>query len=293
MGRTIAWVLSLGLLLVTGFLGIRNGVSDWGEARTLLQRSVTGGVFLYGALGLVTAYGLFRRRRWSFATAIAWALVVTYVPGAAIIGYADADTTMGSAIAASAASALLALGVLWTTYVMTRVRVPTGQETRSNTMSLTITSSAFQQGGSIPARYTCEGQDVSPPLAWSGAPANTKTFALIVDDPDAPDPARPQRVYVHWVVYCIPATATSLKENASKSGMPKGAVQGKNDWGKQEYGGPCPPIGRHRYFFKFYALDTELTGLGAATKADLERAMKGRVIDTVELMGTYQKAARE
>jgi len=292
MGRTIAWVLSLGLLLLTGLLGIRNGVSDWGQAGTPLQQSVTGGVFLYGALGLITAYGLFRRRRWSFATAITWALVVTYVPGAAIIGYADADTTMGSAIAASAASALLALGVLWTTYVMTRVRVPTGQETRSNTMSLTITSSAFQQGGSIPARYTCEGQDVSPPLAWSGAPANTKTFALIVDDPDAPDPARPQRVYVHWVVYCIPATATSFRENASKSGMPKGAVQGKNDWGKAEYGGPCPPIGRHRYFFKLYALDTDLTGLSTASKADVERAMKGHVIDSGELVGTYEKAAK-
>ncbi len=242
-------------------------------------------------LGLVTAYGLFRRRRWSFATAIAWALAVTYVSGAAVIGYGDADTTVGSAIAASAASALLALGVVWTTHVMTRVGVPPDQETRSSTMPLEITSSAFQQGGPIPARYTCEGQDVSPPLAWSGAPANTKTFALIVDDPDAPDPAKPQRVYVHWVVYCIPAAVTSLKENASKSGMPKGAVQGKNDWGKAEYGGPCPPIGRHRYFFKLYALDTELTGLSAATKADLERAMKGHVIGSVELIGTYQKVA--
>lgn len=157
-------------------------------------------------------------------------------------------------------------------------------------MTLKITSPAFEQGGEIPARFTCEGKDVSPPLAWTGFPSNAKTLALIVDDPDAPDPAKPQRVYVHWVVYNIPPSATSLKENASKSGMPKGAVQGRNDWGKTEYGGPCPPMGRHRYFFKFYALDTELTGLSAATKADLERAMKGHVVDSGELMGTYQKA---
>jgi Raf kinase inhibitor-like YbhB/YbcL family protein len=157
-------------------------------------------------------------------------------------------------------------------------------------MTLKITSSAFQPNGSIPSLYTCEGQDVSPPLAWSGAPTNTKSFALIVDDPDAPDPAKPQRVYVHWVVYNLPVTATALPENASKKGLPKGAVKGKNDWGKAEYGGPCPPIGRHRYFFKLYALDAELTGLSSPTKADLERAMKGHVVDSGELIGTYQKA---
>jgi len=157
-------------------------------------------------------------------------------------------------------------------------------------MTLKITSSAFQQGGAIPARYTCEGQDVSPPVAWSGVPSNAKTIAVIVDDPDAPDPAKPQRVYVHWVVYNIPAATTSLAENASKSGMPKAAVQGKNDWGKAEYGGPCPPIGRHRYFFKLYALDTILPGLNNPTKADLENAMRGHLMDSGELIGTYQKA---
>ena len=159
------------------------------------------------------------------------------------------------------------------------------------TMSLGITSPAFEEGRDIPVRYTCEGQDVSPPLKWSDLPSNAKTLALIVDDPDAPDPAKPQRVYVHWVVYNIPASADSLKENASKDGMPKGALQGNNDWGKAEYGGPCPPIGRHRYFFKLYALDRELVGLSAATKADLERAMQGHIVGTGELMGTYQKAA--
>jgi|SRR3954463_10750377 Raf kinase inhibitor-like YbhB/YbcL family protein len=158
-------------------------------------------------------------------------------------------------------------------------------------MSLKITSAAFEQGRDIPARYTCEGQDVSPPLEWSDLPRNAKTLALIVDDPDAPDPAKPQRVYVHWVVYNIPASVDSLKENASKDGMPKGALQGNNDWGKAEYGGPCPPIGRHRYFFKLYALDTALAVSSAATKADLERAMQGHVVGSGELMGTYQKAA--
>jgi len=158
-------------------------------------------------------------------------------------------------------------------------------------MALKVTSPAFQPGGSIPSKYTCEGQDNSPPLAWSGAPANTKSFALIVDDPDAPDPAKPQRVYVHWVVYNLPATTTALAENGSKKGVLRGGVQGKNDWGKAEYGGPCPPIGRHRYFFKLYALDTELAGLSSPTKADVERAMKGHVVDSGELIGTYQKAA--
>ena len=175
--------------------------------------------------------------------------------------------------------------------VAARSTTPTDAGSGSNPMTLKITSSAFQPGGAIPSKYTCEGQDVSPPLAWSGAPSNTKSFALIVDDPDAPDPAKPQRVYVHWVVYNTPPTATSLPENASKKGLPKGAVQGKNDWGKAEYGGPCPPIGRHRYFFKLYALDIELTGLSSPTKADVERAVKGHVVDSGELVGTYQKSA--
>jgi Raf kinase inhibitor-like YbhB/YbcL family protein len=157
-------------------------------------------------------------------------------------------------------------------------------------LSLRIASTAFQPGGSIPSRYTCEGQDVSPPLEWSGAPAKTKSLALIVDDPDAPDPAKPQRVYVHWVVFNLPAASASLPENASKKGLPKGAVQGKNDWGKAEYGGPCPPIGRHRYFFKLYALDSVLSGLSSPTRADLERAMKGHVLDSTELIGTYQQS---
>jgi len=155
--------------------------------------------------------------------------------------------------------------------------------------SLQFTSTAFTQGGAIPARYTCEGNDSSPPLAWSGAPAGTRSFALVVDDPDAPDPAKPQRVWVHWVVYNLPATVTGLAENASKQGLPQGAAPGKNDSGKMVYGGPCPPIGRHRYFFKLYALDRELTGLKSPNKAELTKAMNGHVLANGELMGTYQK----
>src|SRR3954462_14801388 len=155
-------------------------------------------------------------------------------------------------------------------------------------MTLTITSAEFEQGGEIPARFTCEGDDISPPLAWSQTPARARTFALIVDDPDAPDPAKPQRVYVHWVLYNIPASLNKLAENTAKGAIPKGASQGSNDWGKQTYGGPCPPIGRHRYFFKLYALDTQLA-LNNPTKADLEKAMEGHVLAQTELIGTYAK----
>jgi Raf kinase inhibitor-like YbhB/YbcL family protein len=156
-------------------------------------------------------------------------------------------------------------------------------------MPFRLVSSAFTPNGSIPSRYTCEGADASPPLEWSDAPEGTRTFALIVDDPDAPDPAKPQRVYVHWVLYNIPATLNKLAENIAKGAIPKGASQGKNDWGKQTYGGPCPPIGRHRYFFKLYALDTQLA-LNNPTKAELEKAMEGHTLASVELIGTYAKA---
>lgn len=156
-------------------------------------------------------------------------------------------------------------------------------------MSFKLMSSAFTEGGSIPTRYTCSGEDTSPPLAWSGAPDGTRSFALIVDDPDAPDPAAPKMTYVHWVAYNIPAATSQLAEGAGKGAMPAGSAEGFNDWKKPEYGGPCPPIGRHRYFFKLSALDTTLT-LTRPTKADLEAAMKGHVLGTTQLMGTYQKA---
>lgn len=160
------------------------------------------------------------------------------------------------------------------------------------TMPFKLSSPAFAPNGPIPSRYTCEGADISPPLEWSGAPDGTRTFALILDDPDAPDPARPQRVYVHWVAYDIPAGVAKLPENAAKSGLPKGAIQGTNDWGKQTYGGPCPPIGRHRYFFKLYALDTQLKGLSNPTKTQLLKAMQGHTLDNTELIGTYEKAKK-
>jgi Raf kinase inhibitor-like YbhB/YbcL family protein len=157
-------------------------------------------------------------------------------------------------------------------------------------MTLTLSSSAFSAGGSIPALYTCEGKDVSPPLAWGGAPAGTQSFALVVDDPDAPDPAAPKMTWVHWVLYNLPAT-THLLPEAVKS-LPAGTREGKNDWKRTGYGGPCPPIGRHRYFFKLYALDCELPDLTGPTKAALEKAMAGHVLEKAELMGTYQKAKK-
>ena len=154
----------------------------------------------------------------------------------------------------------------------------------------TLSSSAFAPSGAIPKRYTCDDANVSPPLAWSGAPAGTKSFALIVDDPDAPDPAAPKRVYVHWVLYDIPPSTPGLPEGMTKAQLPKGAREGKNDFGNTGYGGPCPPIGRHRYFFKLYALDTMLGDLGAGTKADVEAAMRGHILEQAQVIGTYQGA---
>jgi Raf kinase inhibitor-like YbhB/YbcL family protein len=154
---------------------------------------------------------------------------------------------------------------------------------------MTITSSAFVPKGAIPAHYTCEGRDVSPPLAWHGVPAGTKSLALVVDDPDAPDPASPKMIWVHWVVYDIPPSASGLAEAVKPGALPPGTREGANDFGRTAYGGPCPPIGRHRYFFKLYALDLSLPGLGRASKAALEKAMRGHVLAEATLMGTYQK----
>ena len=155
-------------------------------------------------------------------------------------------------------------------------------------MALAIESSAFRPDGQIPGKFTCEGDDVSPPLAWSGEPNAAKSFALIVDDPDAPDPKAPKMTWVHWVVYNLPANTHSLPEGGSKK-LPSGARDGKNDWKRTGYGGPCPPIGRHRYFHKLYALDVVLPDLREPTKAQLEAAMKGHVVGQAELVGTYQK----
>lgn len=154
-------------------------------------------------------------------------------------------------------------------------------------MSLAITSSAFREGGAIPAEYTCEGRDVSPPLAWTGVPAGAASLALIVDDPDAPDPRAPKTTWVHWIVYNLPPGCPGLA--AAVDALPDGAREGQNDWHRTGYGGPCPPIGRHRYFHKLYALDTVLPDLGTPTKAQLERAIRGHVLAEASLMGTYAK----
>lgn len=155
-------------------------------------------------------------------------------------------------------------------------------------MSLTITSSAFDAGASIPAAFTCEGDDLSPPLAWSGVPAGAKSLALVIEDPDAPDPAAPQRIWTHWILYNIPPGAAGLQQGAGREGLPEGAREGRNDWKNKGYGGPCPPIGRHRYFHKLYALDALLPDLGDPTRAQLEQAMRGHVLEQAELIGLYQ-----
>ncbi|HET9024841.1 MAG TPA: YbhB/YbcL family Raf kinase inhibitor-like protein [Burkholderiaceae bacterium] len=155
-------------------------------------------------------------------------------------------------------------------------------------MALHLTSTAFAAGGDMPAQYTCEGQDVSPPLAWSGLPAEAKSLVLIADDPDAPDPAAPRITWVHWVLYNLPPDAGGLPEAVTR--LPAGTREGTNDWKRTGYGGPCPPIGRHRYFFKLYALDTVLPDLGRPSKSQLEARMHGHVVAQAELVGTYQKS---
>lgn len=146
-----------------------------------------------------------------------------------------------------------------------------------------LTSAAFAEGGTIPAKYTCDGVDVSPPLAWSGVPAGTKAFALIADDPDAP-----AGTWVHWVLYNVPGSVAQLPEGVSGPG---GAAQGRNDFRKAGYGGPCPPPGKpHRYFFKLYALDASLALKAGAIKAEVERAMQGHALAQAQLMGTYGRS---
>lgn len=157
-------------------------------------------------------------------------------------------------------------------------------------MTLTLTSTAFSEAGNIPAKYTCSGEDVSPPLSWQGVPAQTKSLVLIVDDPDAPDPQAPKMTWVHWVLYNIPTNSSGLEEAASVKALPAGTCQGSNDWHKRQYGGPCPPIGRHRYVHKLFALDTVLPEMKNADKASVEAAMRGHIIESAQLIGTYSKS---
>lgn len=156
-------------------------------------------------------------------------------------------------------------------------------------MSLTLQSTAFKHQGEIPRRHTCDGDDLSPALSWSGLPDGTRSLVLIVDDPDAPDPAAPKMTYVHWVLYNLPADSTGLAEGVSANDLPPGTHQGVNDWKRTGYGGPCPPIGRHRYYHKLYALDCVLPDLGKATKARVKQAMQGHVLEQAELVGTYHR----
>lgn len=152
-------------------------------------------------------------------------------------------------------------------------------------MSVKLINSAFKDGESIPAKYTCDGKDVSPPLSWSGAPEGTKSFALICDDPDAP-----MGTWVHWVIYNIPDSVTSLPEGVPTNKSVMGDVlQGITDFRRIGYGGPCPPGGTHRYYFKIYALDTVLTLPAGATKSELLKAMEGHILAEGQMMGRYSR----
>ena len=156
-------------------------------------------------------------------------------------------------------------------------------------MKLTLKSSAFDNGDTIPSKYSCEGEDISPTLTWQGVPETARSLVLIVDDPDAPDPKAPKMTWVHWVLYNIPPDVSGLPEGMMSAKLPPGTEEGLNDWKRTGYGGPCPPIGRHRYFHKLYALDTVLEGMSTPTKSEVEAVMKGHVIAQTALVGTYQK----
>ena len=156
-------------------------------------------------------------------------------------------------------------------------------------MTLKISSSAFKHEHEIPQIYTCQGQNISPEIKWTGVPEATKSLVLIVDDPDVPDPANPQRTWVHWVVYNIPPHISGLQENIKA--LPLGALAGINDWQSNNYGGPCPPIGRHRYFFKLYALSEKLPNLPEMTWKRVESEMKDIIIEETSMIGTYQKTS--
>jgi len=153
-----------------------------------------------------------------------------------------------------------------------------------------ITSPAFTHNEAIPSQYTCDGQDTSPALEWSDLPEGTKSLVLIVDDPDAPDPKAPKMIWVHWVLYNIPPSATGLPQAVKSQDLPEGTKEGVNDWKRTGYGGPCPPIGRHRYFHKLYALDVVLPDLGKATKKVIEKAMEGHMLGEAEMIGTYKRS---
>jgi len=162
--------------------------------------------------------------------------------------------------------------------------------TGDSNMPLIIASPAFADGAPIPSLYTCEGEDRSPPLEWRGVAEGAQSLVLIVDDPDAPDPRAPRMTWVHWVVYNIPPDTPGFPAAVIAGKLPAGTLEGLNDWKRTGYGGPCPPVGRHRYFHKLYALDTTLAPARKPTKHDIEEAMRGHVIGEAVLVGTYQKS---
>lgn len=160
----------------------------------------------------------------------------------------------------------------------------------SGASAMRLSSGAYAGMGPIPSKYTCDGANVSPPLAWSGVPVGARSLALIETDPDAPDPAAPRTTWTHWLLYDLPPTTTGLAENAHS--LPAGARFGRNDFGNAAYGGPCPPVGRHRYFIRLYALDVALGDLHAPGRRALEAAMHGHILAQAELVGTCQRQAR-
>ena len=159
----------------------------------------------------------------------------------------------------------------------------------SEAETLSLRSDSFLPGGSIPAKYTHDGKDINPPLQWHGVSRSAKSIVLIMDDPDAPDPKAPKMTWVHWLLYNIPPATKKLPEDAERSGLPQGAREGLNSWKQIRYGGPNPPIGRHRYYFKLYTLDRRLSFPKTPNKDQLLKAMQGHILQRAELIGTYQK----
>jgi Raf kinase inhibitor-like YbhB/YbcL family protein len=156
-------------------------------------------------------------------------------------------------------------------------------------LNMKIMSHAFKNEREIPARYTCDGMNKSPPIGWTDVPDDTKSLTLIVDDPDAPDPSAPQMTWTNWLLYNIPASSAGLAEGIAPDNLPSGTLQGMNDWYRTSYGGPCPALGRHRYFFRLYALDVVLPDLRSPTREDLERAMQGHVLARSSMVGLYRR----
>lgn len=196
---------------------------------------------------------------------------------------ADAGLQINTNAREGALMSLLLLGVAW------RDAQSSGLIPVQEGQPLTLSSPAFAHNGAIPRAYTCDGKNISPPLIWNGVPTGTKSLALIVADPDAPDPANPKMIWTHWIVYNLPVTLKGLPEAASGLPPPVGAVTGLNDWGRADYGGPCPPIGRHRYFHTLYALDRVLPILRHPTREVLEQAIHGHALARAELIGVYQR----